>query len=622
VLKKKKSDGVRATFRRLWPYLRKYRRRALGVIFLGAIAALGSKANLALLKPLVNLLFPEQAAGESQALSQLDEFDLWLTQVLEGASVLGLSPIGSKVVLIGGGIFVSALLFSFVQFTFLRVSRMLGVRMIADLRQDLTEHVLSLDLAFHSRRRLGDLLSRMTQDVSDSLRIMLLVVEEIIQEPFNIFAGLLMAYFASPTATIGLLIFLPILAMPVIKFGPKVRRRSAASQARLGDTTQALTQMFSGIREVKVFRMEQREADEFRDANTAFVAQTDKMVRTQALSQGITNFFAYGGIGLVVGLIALVNTWVPLFSDAGSMMAFFAAIGVTSASTKRLSKAISTVYTSMGATQRVFEVLDIRPEIQEPQHPKPITGVQNSIHFRGVSFSYEDSSDLVLKNVDFEVPQGSSIALVGESGSGKSTLLDLLARFYDPTKGSIEVDGTPLPELGTSGWRDHLAVVGQRPFLFQTTLRENVRYGRPEATDQEVEEACESAGLGPFVDSLPDGLDTPVGEAGTRLSGGQAQRVTIARALLKDAAVLLLDEATSALDSASERRVQVALDGLMEGRTTFVIAHRLSTIRDADRILVLREGVIIEDGDHAALLASNGHYARLWRMQAEGEQLS
>ncbi len=602
------------------PYLRRYRRQAVLTIVLGAVAALGGQANLALVKPLVKRLFPDVPAAATGEATVLESFDLWVDERLAGVQLFGLSPDGSAVVAVASALLLSALVFSLIQYAFLRLSRMLGVWMIADLRQDLARHVLRLGMRYHSGRRLGDLLSRLTADVGTSLRLLTLIVEELIQEPFKILGALTMAFFAAPAATLGMLLFLPILALPVLVLGPKVRKRSQKSLAKLGDTTQAMTQMFSGIRVVKAFRMEERETEEFRRVNQEFVHQTERMVKAQATSLSVTNFLAQGGIGVAIGLIALANHMMDggLFTDTSSLMVFFLATGFLFTGVKRLTKAVSIIYTSMGATERVFEVLDLEPEIPEKGEDRPFAGLEGEIRFEAVGFDYGTGDGPAVQDISFRVKRGERVALVGSSGAGKSTLMDLVARFYDPTEGRILVDGVDLRELKVADWLDRMAMVGQQPFLFQTSLRENVRYGRPEASPEEVEQACRAANLDDFVASLPQGLDTQAGEAGTRLSGGQAQRVTIARAILRDADVLLLDEATSALDSESERRVQAALEVLIAGRTTFAIAHRLSTIRSADRILVLDQGRIAEDGSHDQLVAQGGIYAKMWQLQAEG----
>ncbi|MBT7012400.1 MAG: ABC transporter ATP-binding protein [Planctomycetes bacterium] len=596
--------------------MKKYKGQAVAIVLLGAVSAVGSKITLVLLKPLMGLLFQEDQEDLGNSILDhyvRDTLDPWLQQL----DWFGWGPqVSSAVALMLAMIAVGAV-FSVTHYFFLLISRMLGVRMITDLRQDLAEHVMSLDMRYHSGRSMGDLLSRITNDVGTSLRVLSILVEELIQDPFHIIALLVVAYAAAPTATIGMLVFLPLLAWPVIKLGPKVRTRSKLSQESLGDTTHSLMQILSGIRVVKSFRAEAREAARYRKANDEFLHQTKRMVRAQALTLGISSFLSQGGLGLIFGLMVLVSAlFTPLFQSASSMMVFLVAIGTLFAHVKRVTKAISIVYSSSGAAVRVFDILDMQGGVPDSPQALSCAPLTDSIEFDQVVFDYGVGEGPAINGVSFTVKRGERIAFVGASGSGKSTLLDLVARFYDPTQGVVRIDGHNLRDLAKNDWLDQLAVVQQSPFLFQTTLRENIRYGRPDASDQEVLLAAKRANLDSFLAELPQGLETPVGDDGARLSGGQAQRVTIARALLKDAEVLLLDEATSALDSESEKNVQSALEELMRGRTVFCIAHRLSTIRSADRILVFDRGKIVEDGSHDALVELGGVYANLWALQA------
>ncbi len=610
----------RETVSRLWPYLVKRKVAALGMLGLGVVAALGAKATLVFIHPFVDLLFREkgdslEGEGGDSFLDKLssEQIEPWLDSLQYGDLAPPLSGVLALVGLMAG----LALVFSIAQYFFLRLSRMIGVWMVADLRQDLTSHVLKLDVTFHSKRRLGDLVSRVTADVGATLRTLQLLLGEIVQEPLHLFATFLVAWAAEPTATLGMVIFIPVVAFPVAKLGPRIKRRSARSQEKLGATNHSLLQMLSGIRVVKAFRAEEREAANYRRYNQEFVGQTDRMVRAQAASQAVTLFASQGGAGLALGALVFVDLAVtPIFSGPGTMTVFFVAVASMFAHAKRITKSMNEVFASLGAAQRVFEVLDIEPETPDSAEAAPFNGVKSSIQFENVTFDYGAGEGPALDDVSLTIERGERIALVGPSGAGKSTFLDLLGHFHSPTSGRIFVDGHPLDDIRRSDWLTNVSLVPQDPFLFQDSIRENVRYGKPDAGDEEVLEACQAAQLGSFLQSLPDGLDTQVGEAGARLSGGQAQRVTIARAFLQGADLLLLDEATSALDSEAEQKVQAALANLMKGRTVVAIAHRLGTVKGSDRIVVLNSGKIAEIGSHETLLKDSGNYSRMWALQS------
>ncbi|MDP6962547.1 MAG: ABC transporter ATP-binding protein [Planctomycetota bacterium] len=608
------------------PYLSKYKGSVVAVIVLGAIAALGSRFTIVFIKPLIDRLHLEPGdapvVDPSESSSLLNDFtskvlEPWLATIGDW----GLNPGVSQALAIVLVMLSLAIMFAVVQYVFIKVSRMLSVYMVTDLRQDMASHVAELGMGYHSGRRLGDLVSRMTTDATTALRILNMMIEEMVQSPFSIAGSLLVAYAAEPTATIGTLLFLPVLALPVIKIGPRIRSRARKSQDSLGDTTQLLTQMLSGIRVVKSFRMEKRESEEYQRANQSFVRDTRGMVRAQAVSLAVTAFFANGGVGLVIGALVIVHlTIVEIFQDVGTMFAFFIAIGTLFAYVRRLTRAVTGIYATMGSLDRVFEVFDLEPDIKPNPNALELKHISDKISFEGVEFSYPDAPEKAIDGLDLQVARGERVALVGSSGAGKSTLLDLVARFYDVDAGAIKVDGIDLRDINQDDWLAQLAVVQQRPFLFQSSIKENILYGKLDATDAELNAAIDAANLRATIDQLPDGLETQVGDSGSRLSGGQAQRVTIARAILKDAEVLLLDEATSALDSESEHKVQVALENLMAGRTSFVIAHRLGTIKSADRILVLEDGKIVEQGSHQQLIAVNGAYSRMWNLQLGVEQ--
>ena len=496
------------------------------------------------------------------------------------------------------------------------LSARVGHGMIVALRQDLAGHLMKLSLGFHGRRRFGDLLSRISADVGQTLTVVNLFLRDLVQEPLMAITAMGWAFFVAPEATLVVLLGTPLLVIPVGLILKKVKKRSTKSLTKLGASMQVLTQMLQGIRTVKAYRAEERELARFKQANDQYVHEAVRLAKVTAISSAWTILYTHAGLGMIVVLVGWLAVSGGVQRDPGEMLTFFMLISRSYASIKRTTRALGQVAQAEGAADRLRDLFDEPIDIIEEAGAQTVDGLGGGLVLRDLTFTYPGSDKPALKNFNLTIPAGETLALVGPSGCGKSTLVDLVARFLDPDEGSIEVgDGLDLRKISLDSWTKQYAMVTQVPFLFHTTVGANIRYGREEASQTEVDAAAEAAGIADFVRELPEGFDTNVEDAGARLSGGQCQRITIARAFLRGAPLLLLDEATSALDSESERLVQQALNRLMMNHTVLVVAHRLSTVRRADRIAVLDEGELKELGTHEELLAKGGLYSRLWNLQ-------
>lgn len=614
--------SLKLVFRRLIPYAWRYRWRLIATVLLAAAAAAGQKILVLLADPVLRLIFPAAgptspplAGNESSWFSWLQDIGQalrnWFHQLVFGQDRSGdpldlLWRVAWIVVLI-------ALATAIIQYCYVVLARNMGLRMLVDLRRDVCENLLRLSMKYHGEKKMGDLLTRLTADVHTAQRAVTIFFEDIIQSPFMLIGALFTAFYGSPQLTVAVLLLIPIVAFPIAFFARKVRSGSYQSANAFGSATATMEQMLSGIRVVKAFQMEKKEIEGLDEANRLYVRKAMKMVRAKAATEGFLILLTLGGTGLVLYGIGWMELNNHLFGSMQNAIVFLGAIAMMYAHVKQSTKLWYTMLEASGSGVRLFQILDMQPEVVTSKDAVAIEKVEKQIEFRNLSFAYDQ--DPVLKNLNFSAKVGTRNALVGPSGAGKTTTLDLLARFYDPNLGSILVDGRDLKDIKLESWLKQIAIVSQQPFVFNTSIRENIRYGRPTASDEEVEEAAKAANVEDFAKKLPEGYDTIVGERGTKLSGGELQRITIARAILKNASVLLLDEATSSLDSASEKAVQAALDNLMKGRTTFVIAHRLSTVRHADQILVLERGQIVEKGSHAQLLEKNGLYRKLYEIQ-------
>ena len=416
------------------------------------------------------------------------------------------------------------------------------------------------------------------------------------------------------------LVVIPLAGLTMVRVGKRLKKLAASGQAQMGDMSSTLQETFAGIRVVKAFGREDAEAGRFQARNQAFLATTLKT--NQVWSIGHSHMEVIGVISISViiwygGYLVINGTMTP-----GAFFSFMAAMLLAYTPVRKLSGANNLIQQALAAAERVFDVLDMKTEQTQTQGMVPLAGIHRAIEFQGVSLRYESQKVSALTKVDLTIRPGEVIALVGSSGSGKTTLVSLLPRFYEPTTGRILIDGVPLDSYELQSLRAHIGIVSQEIVLFDDTIRNNIAFGRTGASQAEVEQAAKLAYAHDFILRIPDGYDALIGERGLKLSGGERQRLAIARALLRDPPLLILDEATSALDTKSERIVQLALANLMKNRTTLVIAHRLSTIQNADRIVVLDRGTVVEIGSHEDLLRQGGSYHRLHALQFQSEELA
>ncbi|MBM3307170.1 MAG: ABC transporter ATP-binding protein [Candidatus Eisenbacteria bacterium] len=603
------------TFLRLLSCVRPSWRRLVAALVCMAVFALLSSVSLGMIVPFVNVLFergelvgaaPGGNAGMTVA-GVRDALRAWLLSFFASdtaAGSLGRMCVAFLVV------FLVKSIFGYLQ-SFLMIT--VEQRVIRDLRDRLFEHLCRLSLSFFHGKRTGLLISRVTNDVTLVKGALVASFANLFREGLLALLYLGIAVWISWKLSLITFVVLPPILFLIVRVGQRLKKRSARIQEKMADITATLQESITGARVVRAFGMEGHEQRRFSRHTLEYFRTFVRMELLGTLAGPLTEYL--GVIGVVV-VIWYGGRQVLLDGSVSPdwFLIFLAATLSTMQPLKKLSHANNELQVGLAAAARVFSLLDTPPSVVSRPGAPALDAFRDRIEYRGVRFRY-DTGDEVLRGIDLTIARGQIVAIVGASGAGKSTLLDLLPRFYDPTAGSVAIDGHDLRDLDVASVRRLMGVVTQETILFNDTARNNIAYGLEDASREDVVAAARAANAHAFIEALPSGYETPVGERGTRLSGGERQRIAIARAILKNPPILILDEATSSLDTESERLVQEAVERLLRGRTVLVIAHRLSTVRNADRIVVLEKGVVTEEGTHEELMRLGGTYRFLYDIQ-------
>ena len=493
----------------------------------------------------------------------------------------------------------------------------IGQRVITDLRYSLYKHLQKLSISYYDKRRTGEIMSNLTNDIAALQSAIVENFVSLVQEGLIFIGSFISMVYLQWKLTILCLVIVPLVTGTIRFFGRKLHNSGRTVQEKLADVTSMLQETIQGVRIIRSFNRTDFEIQRFQSVNESNFNATVRTIRQQSQMTPFVEFFSafavtaiiwYGGMSVINGVMT-----------SGELIAFLMYAINLANPVKRVAEAVGNIQKSLAAADRVFHILDTRPDTIEKENAKELVINDGCVKFKHVKFHYNEGHP-ILEDFDFTAQAGKTIAIVGPSGAGKTTVANILPRFYDVTGGAVYIDGVDIRDVTLSSLREQIGMVTQDTMLFNTTIKDNILYGRLDATDEEIWEAVRAANAEEFIKALPQGLQTMAGDRGVVLSGGQRQRISIARAILKNPKILILDEATSALDTESEKVVQDALDKLMIGRTAFVIAHRLSTIKHADHILVLNNGRIEEQGTHEELISRHGLYYELYTMSTKNAE--
>ncbi|MFP2996494.1 ABC transporter ATP-binding protein [Spongiivirga sp. MCCC 1A20706] len=602
-------------FKKILRFVGPYKKYAYLNIFFNVLYALFSALSFVALIPMLQVLFDKDKQVHEEPIYENydsikeflgDSFNYQVTQYAQDNEMQAL-------IISIGLILVLFLLKNFFNYCAMFFITFLRNGVLKDIRDSLYDKVIELPIGYFSEKKKGDVIARITSDVLEIQHSFLSILELIIREPLTIIFTIITMLFLSAKLTLFVFIFIPITGIIISRIGKSLKKQSDRVQKEQGEFLSITEETLGGLKVIKAFNAEETFLGKFQHSTSRFFKFSNSLLNRQNLASPTSEFL---GI-LVIGILLWFGGQMVLVDETLEATEFLAYMGLAYnilTPAKAISKASYGVKKGNAAAERVLEVLETENTIADIPNAKIKTDFAEEIVLENISFKYED--DLVLEDFTLNVPKGHTVALVGQSGSGKSTIANLVTRFYDVNRGTIKIDGIDIKNLKKDSLRSLLAIVTQDSILFNDTVKSNIALGSPNATNEEIIKAAKIANAHEFIKDLPDGYDTNIGDSGNKLSGGQKQRLSIARAVLKNPPIMILDEATSALDTESERLVQDALENMMKNRTSIVIAHRLSTIQNADSIVVMQKGKIVEQGKHQDLLKKDGVYKKLVDMQS------